>query len=304
MTTGTKAKTEKRHRLDPEKKVLSRMTWVNFAGDIFLAVFKFLAGILGGSGAMVSDAVHSLSHVFTTLIALLGVKAGKKEADAGHPYGHDRMECLAALVLGLILLAAALSIGVSGLQTIFSGAYRTMEAPGVLAVIGAIVSILCNVIMFAYTRRGAMTIHSTAFMADAKHLLSDAWSSVGALVGIIGARIGFPVMDAAASLVICAFLLKSSYDILKDALGKMMDTSCGEEYENKLADCILAQQGVLGIDDLRTRKFGDKVYVDLDLALNGENSLREAHKAADRVHDALESEFPEIKHVMIHENPA
>ena len=253
---------------------------------------------------MISDAIHSLSDVFTTLVAWIGVKVSKKAADTDHPYGHERMECVAALILGLILLATGLGVGKVGVQNIISGKYEMLPIPGAIALIAAILSIIGKEAMYWYTRYYAKLINSAAFMADAWHHRSDALSSIGSLIGIGGAMMGFPVLDSVASVIICLFILKVSYDVLKDALAKMLDTSCGDDYEQKLTEYISAQEGVICVDMLRSRMFGNKIYIDLEIEVNGSQSLKDAHDIAEHVHASVENHFPEIKHIMIHVNPA
>lgn len=226
-----------------EQKMINHLSTVGILGNVILTAFKLLAGIIGHSGAMISDAVHSLSDVFATFIAFLGVKLSKKSADSEHPYGHDRLECVASMVLAAILLATGIGIGMSGVKTIIAGDYSHLQAPGTIALVAAIVSILTKEGMFWYTRHYAKILDSAAFMADAWHHRSDAFSSVGSLIGIGGAMFGFPVLDPLASVVICIFILKVAFDIFKDALDKMLDTSCSEEYEEKLADYIRKSRG-------------------------------------------------------------
>ena len=158
--------------------------------------------------------------------------------------------------------------------------------------------------MYWYTRHYANLIHSSAFLADAWHHRSDAFSSIGSLLGIGGAMLGFPVMDSVASLVICLFIVKASYDILRDGVVKLLDTSCGEGYEKQMERYIAAQEGVVQVDLLRSRMFGNKVYIDLEIQVDGEKSLRDAHQVAEHVHDQVERTFPDVKHIMIHLNPA
>lgn len=286
-----------------ENAIIKQISLVGIIGNIVLCAFKMFAGIAGKSGAMVSDAVHSLSDVFATFIAFLGVKMSKRGADKAHPYGHERMECIASLILGLILLVTGLGIGKVGLQNIFSGNYEELAIPGVIALIAAIVSIAVKEAMYWYTRHYAKILNSAAFMADAWHHRSDAFSSIGSLIGIGGAMLGFPVLDAIASVVICLFILKVAFDILLDAVKKMLDTSCGEEYEIKLEEYILKQKDVVNVDLLRTRMFGNKVYIDLEISVDGNKTFRKAHAIAEEVHDNVEKEFPDTKHVMIHVNP-
>lgn len=227
----------------------------------------------------------------------------KRGADKAHPYGHERMECIASLILGLILLVTGLGIGKVGLQNIFSGNYEELAIPGAVALVAAIVSIVVKEAMYWYTRHYAKILNSAAFMADAWHHRSDAFSSIGSLIGIGGAMLGFPVLDAIASVVICLFILKVAFDILLDAVKKMLDTSCGDEYETKLKEYISKQKDVVAVDLLRTRMFGNKVYVDLEISVDGNKTFREAHAVAENVHENVEKEFPSTKHIMIHVNP-
>lgn len=287
-----------------ENVIIKKVSFVGIFGNIVLTAFKLFAGIFGKSGAMVSDAVHSLSDVFATLIAFIGVKISKQDADKQHPYGHERRECVASLILGLILLVTGLGIGKVGLSNIFSGNYENLAIPGTIALVAAVVSIVTKEGMYWYTRHYAKILNSPAFMADAWHHRSDAFSSIGSLIGIAGAMLGFPVLDSAASVVICIFILKVSYDILKGALANMLDTSCGDEYEKKLKDYVSAQDDVVRVDVLRSRMFGSKIYIDLEIEVDGDKSLRESHAVAERVHSSVERNFTDIKHIMIHVNPA
>jgi cation diffusion facilitator family transporter len=252
---------------------------------------------------MVSDAIHSSSDVVSSIIVIIGVRLSGKESDKEHPYGHERLECVAAIALSTLLFITGLAIGASAVKSIISGSWESLAVPGILALIAAIVSIVSKEAMFWYTKINAMRIDSSALMADAWHHRSDALSSIGALVGIAGARMGYPVADAIASLVICLFIVKAAYDIFTDAIDKMVDHSCDQEVEQKLRECILADEGVLGIDLLHTRVFGNKIYVDLEIGADGSQSLNEAHAIAERVHDAIEADFPKVKHIMVHVNP-
>ena len=287
-----------------ESAAIRKMSFVSVAGNAVLSGFKFFAGVTGNSGAMISDSIHSFSDVITTLIAWIGVKASKKEADAAHPYGHERIECIASLLLGIVLLGTGLGVGKVGLENIFSGNYQALAVPSAIALVAAVVSIVSKEAMYWYTRYYANLIHSSAFLADAWHHRSDAFSSIGSLIGIAGAMMGYPVLDSVASVVICLFIVKASYDILKDGVVKLLDTSCGESYDKKMADYISGQEGVVRVDSLRSRMFGNKVYIDLEIQVDGEKSLREAHQVAERIHDDVEKTFPDVKHIMIHLNPA
>ena len=286
------------------EKTAVKVSAVSIVGNILLSVFKLIAGIIAHSGAMVSDAVHSASDVFSSIIVIIGVKLSARESDDDHPYGHERLECVAAIVLAVVLLITGLFIGAGAAEKITSGNYSELAVPGVLALAAAVISIVVKEAMFHYTKYYAVKLDSGAVMADAWHHRSDALSSVGALIGIAGSRMGMPVLDSIASLVICLFIVKAAYDIFKDAVEKMVDHSCDKETEQALRKCVMAQEGVMGIDMLSTRVFGNKIYADIEISADGSRTLRESHDIAEKVHSAIEQQFPKVKHIMVHVNPA
>lgn len=285
-------------------KIANHVAWVTIIVNVILAITKLLAGVLAHSSAMISDAVHSASDIFSTFVVLAGIKMAGKSKDKEHPYGHERMECVAAVVLAVVLLITGLGIGAGALKNIISGNYAELTMPGLSALIAAVASIAVKEAMYWYTRFYAKKIDSAALMADAWHHRSDSFSSVGALIGILGARMGFPVMDSVASLVIFLFIAKAAFDIFKDAMDKMVDHACDEETECALRECIFQNAEVKRIDLLRTRVFGNKIYVDLEIQVDGTYSLRKAHGIAEEVHDAIENNFDKVKHIMVHVNPA
>ena len=285
------------------KQIAMRVSVVTIICNLFLSFFKLAAGLLGHSGAMISDAVHSASDVFSTIVAILGINISKKKSDQNHQYGHDRLECVAAIVLAVILFLTGVGIGIGGIKNIISGISEDIAVPGAIALAAAILSILIKEWMYWYTRKAAKKINSGALMADAWHHRSDALSSIGAFVGILGARMGYPILDPLASVVICLFIGKAAYDIFRDAIDKMVDKSCDPETLGKMRSIILEQPGVQNIDLLQTRLFGPKIYVDIEIAADGNLTLREGHEIAQRVHDAMEKEFPLVKHCMVHVNP-
>ena len=252
---------------------------------------------------MISDAIHSASDVFSTIIVIIGVRLSSKDSDREHPYGHERLECVAAIILSIILFMTGLGIGIQALSDILQGNYSALTTPGMLALVAAIISILTKEAMYWYTRHYAQKIDSSALMADAWHHRSDAFSSVGALIGIAGARMGYPIMDAIASLVIFVFIAKAALDIFKDAMDKMVDHSCDELTEQDIYQCVMQHDEVLGIDLLQSRIFGNKIYIDLEIRVNASYTLEKAHDIAEDVHEDIEKNFPKVKHVMIHVNP-
>lgn len=285
------------------EKIVMRVSFYSMAANIALSIFKVLAGFLAHSGAMVSDGIHSASDVFSTVVVMVGYRLAGKESDENHQYGHERIECVAAILLSMILCITGFAIGLAGFRKIIGQESISLEAPGLLALAAAILSILVKEAMYWYTRNAAKKVNSAALMADAWHHRSDSLSSVGSMAGIIGARLGYPVCDPIASVIICVFIVKAAYEIFKDAVDKMMDTACDAQTLENMRRVITAQEGVLGIDRLQTRLFGARIYVDVEIAADGELPLRDAHVIAERVHEAIENSFEEVKHCMVHVNP-
>ncbi len=288
---------------DDFQKAANRVSVVTIAGNVVLSVIKLFAGIMAHSGAMISDALHSASDVFSTIVVLIGIRLSAKESDKEHPYGHERLECVAAIILAMVLFITGFGIGAEAFKNIFSGHSADLRIPGVLAMAAAVISIVSKEGMYWYTRYYARKIDSGALMADAWHHRSDAFSSIGALIGIGGARLGYPIMDSVASLVIFGFIAKAAFDIFKDAVDKMVDHSCDEETEKRIYDCVMENENVLGIDLLQTRIFGNKIYVDVEIQADGSYTLQEAHNIAESVHEKIEQNFPKVKHIMVHVNP-
>ena len=300
-----KTKSQENYSSETEfRNVANRVSLVTIIGNVVLSVIKLLAGIIAHSSAMISDAVHSASDVFSTFVVIIGIKLASKKPDKEHPYGHERMECVAAIVLAMVLFITGLGIGLEAVKNIIHGNYGDLQVPGVLALIAAIVSIVSKEAMYWYTRHYAKKIDSSALMADAWHHRSDAFSSIGALIGIGASRLGYPVMDSIASLVIFVFIVKAAFDIFKDAIDKMVDHSCDEEIEKQIYECVMKNENVLGIDLLQTRVFGNKIYVDVEIQADASYTLQKAHDIAEAVHDDIEKNFPKVKHIMVHVNPA
>ena len=297
-------------RLQPEvdgpsefERTAVRISFFSIIGNAVLVVFKLLAGILGHSAAMVSDAIHSASDVLSSIIVIVGVRLSGREADADHPYGHERMECVAAIILAVILAITGGGIGMGALESILDHDAGGVVVPGLIALIAAVVSIVTKEGMYRYTIHFARKLDSASLMASAWDHRSDAFSSIGALVGIAGARMGYPILEHIASIIICLFILKAALDIFREALDKMVDHSAGDELENAIRECALAQPDVQGVDLIRTREFGSRVYVDIEICADGNLSLSQSHEIAQHVHDAIEGNFEKVKHIMVHVNP-
>ena len=287
-----------------DKQIAMHVSRVSIYVNVLLSIVKLVIGLVAHSGAMISDAIHSASDVFSTFIVMIGVTMSNKKSDKDHQYGHERFECAASIVLAVILAVTGVEIGWAGVQKILGGNYSTLAVPGKMALVIAVVSIVVKEAMYWYTRAAAKKTRSDALMADAWHHRSDALSSVGAFAGILGARLGYPVLDPVASVFICLCILKVALDIFKEAMGKMVDKACPGEVTEEISSAAMSVEGVEGIDLLRTRLFGSRLYVDVEIAADGNKTLWETHEIAERVHDKIEGDFPDVKHCMVHVNPA
>ena len=273
---------------DNSEKIAMRVSRNSIYGNLLISIAKFLAGVIGHSSAMISDAIHSASDVFSTIVVMIGVKIGGKESDKNHQYGHERLESVASLILALTLAVTGCGIGYGGLKTIIAGSEgASIQVPTALPLAAAILSIVAKEGMYWYTMRAAVQINSGALKADAWHHRSDALSSVGSLVGIGGAMLGYPILDPIASVIICVFILKAAFDIFRDAIGKMTDEACDDRMVEAVKALVVRQQGVLALDDIKTRMFGNKAYVDIEIAVDGNLLLKEAHNIAEKVHDEV-----------------
>ncbi|CRZ34139.1 cation diffusion facilitator family transporter [Herbinix hemicellulosilytica] len=284
-------------------KIAMKVSWISIAINVLLSIFKLTAGLMANSAAMISDAVHTISDVISTFVVIIGVKMSCKEADSKHPYGHERFECVAALILSIFLFLIGGAIGYSGIKKAYKGLFTKPEMPGYLALIASVISIIVKEGLYRYAKIAAKKINSGALLADAWHHRSDALSSFGSLVGIIGARFGLYFMDPLAGVVICIMIIISSVSIFLDAIGKMTDKSCDKKILEEMVDIILQQEGVIGVDKITTRLFGNKIYVDVEIRADGSESLATTHEIAHRVHDIIEAKFENVKHCMVHVNP-
>jgi len=286
------------------KKIAIKISVVTIVINILLTLIKLVAGIFASSYALISDAVHSASDVFSTFIVILGIKIALKNSDESHPFGHDRFECVAAILLSFILAVTGFAIGYAGIKIIVNESYKGADMPfSTSALIVAFLSIVTKEAMYWYTRSGAKKINSGALMADAWHHRSDSLSSIGSVVAIIAAKVGAPIVDPIASIVICLFILRAAIMIFSDAVRKMTDEAMDEESINKIRVETLSVKGVRGIDSLKTRRFGDSNYVEMEIEVLGTMTLKEAHDVAEEVHDAIEKKVEKIKHCAVHVNP-
>ena len=277
------------------EKSIYKVTLIGSAGNLALLTFKFVAGVLGHSAAMLADAVHSLSDFFTDLIVLLFVKVSAKPQDESHDYGHGKFETLATLFVGLALVGAAIGIIVTGALKFadwLNG--ETLEVPGKLALWAALLSILLKEALFRYTLIRGRALDSQAFIANAWHHRSDALSSVGAAIGIGGAILlgeRWAVLDPLASIVVGAMLMKVAWDLLKGSLGELTDQSLSPEEEREIQDIITACPGVSEPHNLRTRKIGNRIAIESHIRMDGDIPLADAHEKTTDIERRLKERF-------------
>lgn len=277
------------------EQIAMRVSIITLITNTFLAIFKLLAGILGRSSAMVSDAVHTFSDGISTIIVMVGIRVSSREPDHKHQYGYERYECVAAILLAGMLGIAGFTIGYGGVQTVRNMQQHTIAIPTLLPLVAALVSIAIKEGMYRYTMIAARKIQSGALKADAWHHRSDAISSIGSFVGILGARMGFPILDPLASIFISLFILKTAYDVFVDAIQKMTDTAADTETVNTIKDIVLSHPDVLGIDTLYTRVFADRIFVDIDVFASSDSTLRAAEVISTELCGKMYEEIPSIK---------
>lgn len=284
-------------------KIINKVAIVTIVVNLVLSIGKFVAGIVGNSTAMVSDAVHSASDVLSTFIVLIGARIAVKSEDRDHNYGHDKFENIASIILAMMLFATALALGYAGIQSIISATKGEFVKPSYVALIAAIVSIVVKEGMYWYTIYYAKKLDSQALKADAWHHRSDAFSSVASFIGILGAILGVLVLEGIATLLIAVLIIKVSYDIVKVVIKQLTDHAAPEELVSRIYKTIDEDKDVMNIDVLKTRISGSIIYVDAEIAVDSSLNIVDAHAIAERVHDKIEQDFKEVRHIAIHVNP-
>lgn len=289
------------------EKEIYKVTLLGSAGNIALLTFKFIAGFLGNSSAMIADAVHSLSDFVTDLIVLAFVNISAKPQDASHDYGHGKFETLATFFIGLALVAAATGIIVSGSLKLVDWLNGTqLEAPGRLALWAALISIVVKELLYQYTYRKGKSIDSQAVMANAWHHRSDALSSIGAAIGIGGAILlgdRWTVLDPIASIVVGAMLLKVAWELLKSSVGELTECSLPDETENEIEQIITSFPGVSEPHNIRTRRIGNRIAIEAHIRMDGKLTLYEAHERTSAIENKLKETYGPDTHVTLHTEP-
>lgn len=282
-------------------KIATRVSIITVIVNVFLSGIKIVIGTLGNSSSIVADGIHSMTDVFTTIIAFVGVKLSAKKADDNHQYGHEKFEPVMSKVLATVLIVTALLIGYNGIKNIFR--VDELVTPSRLNLLAAGISIISKEWMYHYTVRAANKIKSSALKADAWHHRSDALSSIGSLIGVGGALLGFKFFDPLAAILIALIILKVAVDIYLKSVDEVMDKSADEETLEKIRQVVMSVDGVIQIDLLLTRQHVAMVYVDIEIGVEGNLKLWDAHEIAEVVHNKVEAEIDSVKHCMVHVNP-
>ncbi len=284
-----------------------KVTLVGSAGNIALLTFKFIAGIVGHSSAMIADAVHSLSDFITDIIVIAFVRISAKPQDESHDYGHGKFETLASFFIGLALIAAATGIIVSGVLKIADWLRgEQLEAPGMLALWAALLSVLCKEALYRYTVIRGKALSSQALIANAWHHRSDALSSIGATIGIAGAILlgqRWTVLDPMASVVVGGMLVKVAVGLLRTSIGELTDSSLSQDTEREIEDIICAFPDVVEPHNLRTRRIGNNVAIEVHIRMDGDLTLRHTHDRATEIEKKLKERFGEAAHITLHVEP-
>ena len=280
-----------------------KATFIGFFVNLFLIAFKFLAGFFGHSQALIADAVHSVSDLFTDVVVLVGLNVSRKAPDEGHPFGHARFETLASTLVGLGLLTAAVYLGIDAALNIFR---HTEHHPTWLALGAAGVSIALKEALYRYTIRVGRRIKSAALVANAWHHRSDALSSVAVLLGVAGAKIKpeWHVLDAYAALVVSLLILKVGFEVLRDSMREFTDTAPKSEVVDRIRACARGVDGVEELHDLRVRTSGGLYQMELHVVVDGNLTVFQGHRIAKEVETCLDEEFEDLNQVIIHIDPS
>jgi len=293
--------------MDAREKKLTTVTLVGSIGNLVLLTFKFVAGIVGNSAAMLADAIHSFSDFITDLIVLVFVRIGAKPQDAGHDYGHGKFETLASLFVALALVGAAVGIIVSGaVKFVHWLQGETLTMPSALALWAALLSIVVKEILFRYTLQAGKKEDSPAVIANAWHHRSDALSSIGAAIGIGGALLlgeKWAVLDPLASILVGAMLVKVAWELLVISTGELTDKSLPEDIESEIEAIICSNPKVSHPHNLRTRRIGNRIAIEAHIRMDGEMSLQEAHDIVSEIEDQIRARFGSNTLVTIHMEP-
>ena len=275
-------------------------TLVGLVTNVALAIFKLFAGIFGFSYAMIADAIHSMSDCLATGTVYVGLRIGERPPDESHPYGHANAETIAAFLVALIILATGVFVGVSAVHLI---AQRHLETPATIALAAAATSIVIKEGMFRYTLKVGKRNNSPAVITNAWDHRSDAYSSVAALAGILGARLAFQYLDPIAGLVVSAFIVKMSLPLLRSNVGILMDERPEPAVLDRIRATVLEVGGVKAIDSIKVHRRGSTFTIDIEVAVDSNLTVEQGHQVAFKVKNKLQNKIEHVQDVMVHVNP-
>lgn len=276
---------------------------VNGVINLILAVLKLTVGFLSGSDSLISDGIHSVTDVFSTVVVMIGIKLSTRRSDRRHPYGYERMECVAAVILSVAVFATGVGIGVGGIKGILYGASASSISMGGAAIMTSLFAIAVKETMFRVSRSVARRTGSSALMADAWHQRTDSLSSVGSLIGVLGMCCGVPVIDTIAGIVIAALIVKAAIEIFSDAMCNMTDSACDESLQLEIAACVQSIDGVKALEEIKTRLFGNCVYAEVTVIVDGATSSLAAYDIVQTVTNAVCASFSVVKDCTVHIHP-
>ena len=291
---------------DREKSIY-RVTLAGSAVNVVLLVFKFVAGFLGGSAAMIADAVHSLSDFITDVIVLLFVKLSAKPEDSDHDYGHGKYETLATSLIGLALMFVGIMILYNGVCSIVSAIMgNPLPQPGMIALAAALVSIALKEWAYRFTVKVGRKCESQAVIANAWHHRSDALSSIGTAVGIGGAILlgeKWAVLDPIAAVVVSVFIIRTAWQLTKQSAGELLEQSLPADMEREIVDIVAREPMTSEVHHLRTRRIGSHIAIEMHLRMPGDISLYESHQHATNIEQKLRKRFGASTHIGLHVEP-
>ncbi|HCJ58585.1 cation diffusion facilitator family transporter [Lutispora sp.] len=297
---NTKKNLEGNSKHDEDFKTAEKWAIIGVVGNLVLTAFKAFAGIVGGSSAMVADAMHSASDIIASAVVYISLKIAKKPADEEHPFGHGKAEAISAAIVGLMLIAAGIQILRTAYASISSG---SLHAPGIIALYAAVISIVVKEAMYRVTYKVGKRINSPSTIANALDHRSDAFSSIATFIGIGGAILGYPIMDPIAGGLVALFILKMGYDIVVDATNQIMDKSPEKEKIGLIKEAVLNTPGVESAHGIRMRQSGPFYLIDLDICVDKGVSLDEAHKIGDIARDNVYKALDKVYEVRVHVDP-
>ncbi|MBU5483608.1 cation diffusion facilitator family transporter [Clostridium sp. MSJ-11] len=278
-------------------KVGTRASWISIGINLVLSLLKLAGAILGKSTAMLADTVHSLADIVTTLVVIIGLKISNKDADENHPYGHEKFESIFTKIISLLLIFTGVSIGYKGVVDSIRG---NLSSPGKIALIAAATSIIVKECLYWYTLMIARKIKSTSMEADAWHHRSDAISSIATFIGILGARMGFKILDPIAAILVCIIIVKVGVEYYLKAVKELVDHTASNDIIDRIKELSSDIEGVIKVNSLKTRIFGNKVYADVGICVDKNISIEEGHKIAETVHTTIENNIENIKHCSVY----